>query len=64
MKYRYVIALNRMLLTDEKSSKSKIHHLKSNLEEQEVVELMDYVRKYPKQKIKTYKMFTCGFSKN
>lgn len=59
---RHVIALNRLLLTKEQLLKREEE--KSNLTNEEVSQIMNFVRKYPQDKIRQDKLFTCGFSKN
>lgn len=58
---RYVIALNHHKIGETKTSRL-VEKEKISLEE--VNKLMNYVRKYPIDKIDTAKLFTCGFSMN
>ncbi len=61
---RYVIALNRLKIVKKQLNKYDKQSGNSKLSLYEVAELMDFVRKYPKEKIQEDKLFTCGFSKN
>lgn len=61
---RYVIALNRLRIVQKQLKKHEELGANSTLSVFEVSELMDFVRKYPKEKIQQDKLFTCGFSKN
>lgn len=60
---RHVIALNRLLLAQEQLLKRK-RVTSSSISNDQVNEIMDYVRKYPQKKIRHESLFTCGFSKN
>lgn len=61
---RYVIALNRLKIVQKQLKKHQEIGADSKLSVYEVSELMDFVRKYPKEKIEQDKLFTCGFSRN
>lgn len=61
---RYVIALNRLKIVQKQLKRHEKLGDNSHLSVYEVSELMDFVRKYPKEKIQQDKLFTCGFSKN
>jgi len=62
MMNRHVIALNRLLLAQEQLLKRE--KAISRITNEEVSEIMNFVRKYPQNKIRHDELFTCGFSKN
>ena len=61
---RYVIALNRLKIVKRHINKRDKQIGNKKLSVHEVAELMDFVRKYPKEKIQEDNLFKCGFSKN
>jgi hypothetical protein len=64
MKNRYVIALNRIRISDKNNSSDTNKGAEDKLSEQEVSDLMNVVRKYPKRKSNLDNHMTCGFFKN
>lgn len=61
---RYVIALNRLKLVQKQLKKKGKLGVNNELTVNEIAELMDFARRYPKTKIDKEALFTCGFSKN
>ena len=59
---KHVIALNRLLLAQEQLLKRDKSI--SRITNEEVNQIMNFMGKYPQQKIRHERLFTCGFSKN
>ncbi|MBW7867512.1 MAG: hypothetical protein H3C31_04210 [Brumimicrobium sp.] len=61
LKNRFVIALNRKEIVDDLSD---IKKGEKKITIDEVAEIMDVVRKYPKYKINQERLHSCGFIMN
>ncbi|PWH87100.1 hypothetical protein [Brumimicrobium oceani] len=64
MRNRYVIALNRMVITNERMEKHQAQREERSISIIEISKIMDLVSKYPARKIEQDQLLTCGFSKN